>query len=234
MTSEYLSNIELYYTPPFYINEKNVEISGDEAKHILKVMRHKIGDNIFVTNGEGKIYETKIVEIQKEKISSFIIKELYYKNKYENIFFVLPKLKNPSRFEFALEKSVELGITNFIIYNAENSLVKGDKLERANKILISAMKQSLHSFLPKIELINKLSEIKKYKGKHFLFEQKGYRKLSEIKIGNEKHYFVFGPEGGLTGNEKSLFSEEEKLILNDSRLRAETAVVSVAAIISFI
>lgn len=233
MTSEFLSNIELYYTPSFNIKNKNVEISGDEAKHILKIMRHKNGDKIFITNGEGKIYETEITHTEKEKITSLIQKEFNYKNKFENIFFVIPKLKNPSRFEFALEKSVELGITNFIIYNAENSLVKGDKLERFNKILISAMKQSLRSFLPKIKLINKLNEVKKYKGKHFLFEQKGNRKLNEIEIENENYYFVFGPEGGLSENEKSLFGEEEKLILNDSRLRAETAVVSAASIIAF-
>lgn len=232
MISEFLSNTELYFSSPENILENKILIRDEEANHIAKVMRHNVGDKIYVTNGIGKIFLTEISSIEKNKIESIISTELSFNNKLEKLYFVIPKLKNPSRFEFAIEKSVELGITNFIIYNAEFSLVKGEKLERWNKILLSAMKQSLRSYLPKIELINKLKEIHNYTGKHFVFEQKGNKKLNEINLTDENHFFIFGPEGGFSEDENKFLLNFEKLILNNSRLRAETAIVTAAGIIS--
>ena len=76
----------------------------------------------------------------------------------KNIFFCIPKLKYSDRFEFALEKCTELGITNFIIFDSERSIHKSDKKERWEKIVLSAMKQSLRSYLPNITVINSLIE----------------------------------------------------------------------------
>ena len=63
MVQNYLSDIELYFAEGNREDISNIYINGDEAKHIARVMRHNIGDIIYVTNGVGFIYESKIINI---------------------------------------------------------------------------------------------------------------------------------------------------------------------------
>ena len=114
----HLSNIELYYSAEVDTRASQVLIKGEEYKHITKVMRHVPGELIYVTNGKGKIFVSEITDIKKEYIIA-LIKDVYsYQNKFQNIFLCLPKIKSADRFEFALEKCAELGITNFIIFES--------------------------------------------------------------------------------------------------------------------
>lgn len=236
MKQEYLSDIELYYTPK--INGDSLELTGDEFKHITKVMRHTVGDTLHVTDGSGNYFETTITEIYKSSVNASIEKRKKYKNEFENVYFCFPRLKNNGRFEFELEKSIELGITNFIIINTERTIPRGEKLDRWNKIALAAMKQSLRTFLPKIEYENSLKSLKSCKGIKIVFDQKSKNNLITylMEESNKKKnvYYIFGPEGGLS--EKELFSfEESKIIsLTQNRLRAETAVVTAASAISLL
>jgi len=229
----YLSNIELYYSPPENISDKIITVSGDEFAHLSRVMRHKIDDVIHITDGCGKIFICRIVACQKTFLSVEILSFESYQNKYENIFFCIPKLKNPERFEFALEKCVELGITNFIIFESMRTVAKSDKVERWEKILLSAMKQSLRSYLPKIHSLTNFKNILVLDGTKILFEQNAEKKLSELKLAKDKkYYFIFGPEGGLDKKEIELAGENSIYQLTENRLRSETAIVFAAAQIS--
>ena len=233
MNSVSLSNIELYYVVPQYINSTNIEIQKDEFYHIVKVMRHTTGDEIFVTDGKGKIYKTVIQDIHQNSIECEINQVFVNENKYANIIFCIPKLKSADRFEFALEKSVELGITNFIIYNAEKSISKTERLDRWQKILISAMKQSLRSYLPKIKLINSIKEIVLIEGKKIILEQNSANSIMDWQMNkNENYYFIFGPEGGLDKNEINIVEGSNIISLGSNRLRTETAIVSLASLIT--
>lgn len=230
---EHLSNIELYYSEPDNFSGNSVIISGDESHHIAKVMRHKIDDEIYVTNGKGKIYQTKLSSVSKTEVKVEIKKEFSYENKFKNLFFCIPKLKSPDRFEFALEKSVELGITNFVIYNSNRSVARGTKIERWKKILVSAMKQSLRSYLPEIIGVKSLAETIKMDGEIILFEQNSDRNVKELEIKpEEKYIFVFGPEGGLGLEELNLVGKNQIYNLAENRLRSETAIVNAAAILA--
>ena len=155
----YLSGVELYYCSSEEIKGNNISIADDDHKHIVKVMRHSAGDEIYVTNGAGKIFLTDIKEIGKNSLTTSIKKVFEYQNKMRNIFFCIPKLRYRDRLEFALEKCTELGITNFIIFDSERSIHKSDKKERWEKIVLSAMKQSLRSYLPEIRIINSLKDV---------------------------------------------------------------------------
>ncbi len=92
-----LSNIELYYSSPSFLVDNKITIRGDEAKHIIKVMRHSIGDEIFITNGKGSIFKSIINNIDDLSIKAEIAEELKYDNKFKNLIFCIPKLKNPDR-----------------------------------------------------------------------------------------------------------------------------------------
>ncbi len=230
------SNTEFYYTPKKFISGNNIIITGDEAKHIVKVMRHSINDKIFVTNGEGIVYKAIIENITKKEVVAAIKDKFTFVNKTKKITFCIPILKSADRFEFALEKCVELGITNFLIFNAKKSYKRGVKIERWERILLAAMKQSLRAFKPKVEFTNSLKTSLANKSNVIVFEQNAGETLksylenkSKIEaITEEETYFIFGPEGGLTEEELNI-ENGIKLKLTDNRLRAETAVITVGS-----
>jgi len=234
LSQEYLSNVELYFSDD--IVDSYIQMSEEESRHISKVMRHNVGEEIFVTDGKGTIYKTSIIEACSSTVTLRITERIRYTNHLENIIFCLPRLKSNDRFEFALEKSIELGITNFIVFNSERTIAKGEKLERWNKIALAAMKQSLRSFLPKIEFVESLSKLNEFEGMKYVFEQDATVKLVDVLADNilteeGKNYFVFGPEGGLSENEINSISNSELIALTPNRLRSETAIVTAAALV---
>lgn len=230
-----LSNIELYYTDSSNKKENELILTGDEFYHAVKVMRHKTDDEIYITCGEGKIYQCSIIRIEKQELISQIKHTFEYQNKFSRIFFCIPKIKSADRFEFALEKCVELGITNFIIFESERSYKKGEKPERWKKIVTAAMKQSLRSYLPSIMYLKSVDEIAALEGEKIILEQNADKSLSEIKFEiNKDYYFVFGPEGGLSSGEVELINNAKQFKLTDSRLRSETAIVSCASLLTSI
>jgi 16S rRNA (uracil1498-N3)-methyltransferase len=235
MNKNYLSNIELYYSEPKNFTEDTATIGGDEIEHITKVMRHKIGDEIYLTNGLGKIFSAELISISKSEGKAQIRKEYNYQNKYKNITFCIPKLKSHERFEFALEKGVELGVTNFIIYESVRSVAKGSKIDRWRKITLSAMKQSLRSYLPVVDEINSLNDIAKMDSEIILFEQNAAKNIKDLKIKSDKKYtFVFGPEGGLDQKELDLVRNGQIYNLAENRLRSETAIINAASILAIL
>ncbi len=188
----------------------------------------------FMSQMEKEKYlKVKFQNINKNSLTAIVEDTMEYENKFSNITFCIPKLKSHDRFEFALEKCVELGITNFIIFDSERTVSKGNKVERWNKILISAMKQSLRSYLPHLSILNSIEEIKKQTGNKIVFEQTSNNNFKDLKISpNEKYFFIFGPEGGLSENELNQFNEDEKYKLASNRLRTETAIVKCAALLN--
>ena len=238
MGRDFLSDIELFYSEEF--KNEDVFLKGEEYRHIVKVLRHKRGDRIFVTEGKGKIFETEIVELHNDFLRGEIISEQIFREAFPNIVFVLPRLRKPQRFEFALEKSVELGITNFVVYDAARSVAKGDKSDRWRKIALSAMKQSLGAFLPKIEYSKSLENIDFGEGNIVItLSQQAETSFSDFIaennfISGKKYFFVFGPEGDFSPQEKEFLENSFKLRLTNNRLRTETAVTSVAAFLSLL
>ncbi len=226
---QYLSNIELYYSSE-EANDLFI-LNRDEFNHAIKVMRHSEGDEIYFTDGKGKIYLSAITQIKKDSLTVSAKKEYSYENVFSNITFCIPILKSSDRFEFALEKCTELGITKFIVFNSERAFKKSVKKERLEKIVLAAMKQSLRSYLPEIKIINSPTDITYLEGRKILFEQTVEKDFSLLQINkNEKFFFIFGPEGGFSDKEINLFNEKFKLAVN--RLRTETAVIKCASIIN--
>ncbi|MCB0751839.1 MAG: 16S rRNA (uracil(1498)-N(3))-methyltransferase, partial [Ignavibacteriae bacterium] len=94
MEGNIFSNTEFYYTDPKNITGSEIILEDEESNHLVKVMRHSVNDFIFVTNGEGKVYKSKLIKIEKifsllEKIETYSQKE-----KFPNITFYLPLLKS--------------------------------------------------------------------------------------------------------------------------------------------
>jgi len=233
---DFLSDIELYFSD-YVDNEKRlIHISGDEAKHIVRVMRHSTGDTIYITDGKGIIFQTIVKGISADSINCQIESTFNYINELKNISICIPLFKNFDRLEFALEKSVELGVTNFVLYKPERSIKKNPKIDRWQKICLSAMKQSLRSFVPNIKQIESLQQLKGEKV--ILLDQNssvaapGWLDKNRKNLTDEKHYFLFGPEGGFGENELSIFRDSLKIRLTKNRLRSETAIITFASLLN--
>ncbi len=234
LSQVFLSDVELYYSTNIDHSKKLVVISDDEAHHIIKVMRHEVGAEIFVTDGCGIIYKCQIETLTKRTVVLKINDSLSYNNRLSNYTLCFPRLKISDRFEFALEKCVELGFTNFKIYRSEKSQAKGEKIDRWNRIAIAAMKQSLNAWLPQIEYYDKTDSIVKGNEVRLVLDQKAEAGLEEAIEGyGDKEVFLFlGPESGLTKRDIELIKPEREVKLVPNRLRAETAVVTTASIVA--
>lgn len=234
-----MRDVELYYSEDINAESNSIILDEEESKHVKKVMRHSVNDVIYVTDGQGKIYESQITDVEGKLVVCEILKTQFYQNHLENFVFSFPRLKNNDRFEFALEKSIELGITNFIIFESQRTIPKGSKLERWEKIALSAMKQSLRCIYPRIFYLTSTNKLAKQNGRKLIIEQQGSRKLEDIDFtkaftDSEKVILIFGPEGGLNDTEIEMLSREKSDIykIHENRLRSETAITYTASIIT--
>ncbi|MFI5145048.1 MAG: RsmE family RNA methyltransferase [Ignavibacteria bacterium] len=223
--------MEYYYTDKENIAEKVLRITGEEAHHLKNVLRKNKGNEIWITNGEKFLYKTQIISAGKEEITCEILDTFYNVNEpSKKIHLYLSLLKNPSRFEFALEKSVEIGVNEITPLITEHVINKEtEKTERWQSITLSAMKQSQRCYLPKINKPVNFNEAIKIQGeicKIIAHEKtdKEYKFISET--GNNISLFI-GPEGGFTYNEIDEAKTNDFKILNlgKRKLRSETAAL---------
>jgi 16S rRNA (uracil1498-N3)-methyltransferase len=227
-----LADIELFYSKAIDLNSQTILIDGEESNHIINVMRHEADDEIYITAGEGKIYRCQILLIKKKLIQVKILDEYSYQERFPNITFCIPKLRSMDRFEFALEKCTELGITNFAFYYAKRAVSKEFNHSRIEKILISAMKQSLLSWLPRVDYLKSSDADSMQLAEKVVFDQNAPDQFKTAKlIEGKKYIFIFGPEGGLTKDELNLFEPYTKYNLADNRLRTETAIIKAASLL---
>ncbi len=229
-----LSNIELYYASPENIDGNRIKLVDEEFRHAVKVMRNRTDDEIYVTDGIGNVYRTKILRVLTGELELATVEKTFYQNLLENFTLCIPRLKNPGRMEFALEKSVEFGFTKFIVFESERTVAKGEKIKRWEKILVAAMKQSLRSHLPEIKYESNLNNLDKNSTK-IIFEQNAGVSFTQYLNSidkNKKTYLLFGPEGGFSDRELDGFEKKVMVKLNKNRLRSETAIVSAASLLS--
>lgn len=233
---DFLSNSELYFSEKFFLNQ--IILKSEEFHHCIRVMRHKIGDELFITDGKGIIYKVVIDTINKDELIADVVKEYSYQNQFENVYFCIPPLKSNERMEFAIEKCVELGITNFIFFKSSYSINKHSKLFRWEKIALSAMKQSLRAWKPMLQNKFDFQDILNLDGEKFVFEQNSNNIFNKefieknIFINKKNKYLIFGPEGGFSDGEMQLLLNAKKIKLTGNRLRSETAIISAAIILN--
>jgi len=228
---EHLSDIELYYTPKELVAEDQLILTGDEFHHSVNVMRNSVGDILYVTDGKGYILTSKITSISENKLSARIIERRIFENKARNIWFCIPILKNPDRLKFAFEKSIELGITNFILFSSRYTISKKLSPEKYQKTCLAAMKQSLRVFLSRIDSAS-FNDIIKLDGHKILFDQNAKQEFDGKLNSNNQTYYLFGPEGGFDENEIESLEQENRFSLSSNRLRSETAIIKCASILN--
>lgn len=220
----------LFYQP--YILDPLHLLDPEESRHCIKVLRKQAGDIIHITDGKGKFCKGRILDENPKKCAVEIIltEELELRQKF-NVHLAVAPTKNISRFEWFLEKATEIGIDEITPILCENSERRIIKTQRLEKVMISAMKQSLKSFLPILNepiSFNDFIKNTSCNSKFIAYCSDKYRDslMLTYQSGNDVLIMV-GPEGDFSPTEIStaLKNNYHPISLGESRLRTETAAI---------
>lgn len=222
--------MHLFFTPD--ITDNDYTLNEIESKHCIKVLRLKVNDHIQLIDGKGNFYQAQIANADPKRCKvniTKIIKEFSKRNHYLHI--AIAPTKNIDRFEWFLEKATEIGIDEITPILCEHSERKIIKPERLEKVIISAIKQSLKAYKPKLnELTNYRDFIEQnFDGIKYIAHceenEKETLKLN-YNLGNNV-LILIGPEGDFSPTEIILAKQNnfKEISLGESRLRTETAGV---------
>src|SRR5690606_22685504 len=142
--------MQLFYSAEINENSTHFSFDKEESRHIVRVLRKKENDIIHLTNGRGFLFEGEIILASEKKCEVKIIKNTFFEPSEYELHLVVAPTKMNDRFEWFLEKATEIGIHEITPIICEHSERKEIKTERFEKILLSAMKQSLQYYLPKL------------------------------------------------------------------------------------
>lgn len=223
--------MQLFYNPHISEEDKSVSFSKDESRHIVKVLRKKEGDILQITNGKGWLFAAELTLTDIKHCSAKIIEQQKQKPRNFKLHIAIAPTKMNDRFEWFLEKATEIGIEEITPILCDRSERKIIKTERFEKILQSAMKQSLHCYLPKL---NPLTPFQKFinldhSGQRFIAHCEDTDRTS-LKLAiprNEDVIIMIGPEGDFSVKEieTALLQNFIPVTLGNTRLRTETAAV---------
>jgi 16S rRNA (uracil1498-N3)-methyltransferase len=223
----------LFYAPPEnFVDGVSVEISGQEAKHISRVLRYDIGDAIYVADGRGKLYHCEIANVTKHSVIANVLDVGVTDEPKIKKALAFGAIKKRDRLEFAVEKAVELGAWSIVVFNADHSERSKINEDRLQSIVISAFKQCKRTWLPDVVYLNSLEEVfEQYPDHHSLMAHVDSKINQPKNLSESENLLLVGPEGGFSDREVKLAKDRgsELISLGKNRLRAETAAVTFLA-----
>jgi len=234
--------MDYFYCPPEKISDNDLIIEGEEFSHLAHVMRKKEGDEIIVVDGRGSAYEV-VLEMVTRRLARGVIRRVFrrYHEPSANVTLAAVILKNPSKFDFLVEKLTEIGVMEIIPLRTERTIPSHAKNDRWQKLALSAMKQCGRSYLPAVRELTPLDSLigdGGTAGRKFI----AHERLDEgVSLGElrsapgESTLVLVGPEGGFSDEEFSrcLRSGFKPVFLGDRRLRTETAAIVLASLLLY-
>lgn len=218
------------------ISSNTALLGEEESLHLSKVLRLKSGDRVQIIDGVGGFFSGEVSQVHPKHTSIVGLEPISVKgNRPYRLHVAMAPTKMMERFEWFLEKAVEIGIdeiTPIVTKRTERDQVK---MARMEKIVLAAMKQSISPFMPKLnEAIGFNSFVKSNVSQTKLIahcEDGNKTYLTQV-AGNKNDLLVLiGPEGDFTSDEIEycLSNGFQEISLGESRLRAETAAVVACA-----
>lgn len=207
-------------------------LTEEESNHCVRVMRKKEGDEILVTDGEGFFYHSTIVDSNPRqcKIQIDSTEEVEKSWDFELTIAFAPT-KNMDRIEWFVEKATEIGIDRFSPILTQNSERRILKLDRLNKVIISACKQSQKAFYPKLDELSNFKDFltMDFDGQKYIAHCHNSTRfpLSDKYVEGGNVLILIGPEGDFTIEEVKLAEQYGfmSISLSPERLRTETAAL---------
>ena len=224
-----------FYYPHLKLHIGTAILDGQEAMHVIKVLRLGVGDSIELIDGEGAMAQADILSVSKKSceliISPFQTFNLPYNMEIKLAFGLI---KSVDRLAFLIEKCTELGVTEFyplITDNAERRSLNLDKIKAAS---IAALKQSRQYWLPRINpptpLKTFVTNTASIEGAKYIAHCRSNNAphLAKVYMKTEPVTIMIGPEGDFSESELDLCLENniKPVSLGTQRLRSETAAIT--------
>jgi 16S rRNA (uracil1498-N3)-methyltransferase len=233
--------MHLFYTPDINPSHSNYILSEEESKHSIRVLRLEVGGEVQLIDGKGGLYNASILDDHPKRtvlqINS-VVQAFNKRNHYLHI--AIAPTKNIERIEWFLEKATEIGIDEITPIICQRSERKDVKIERLDKIITSAMKQSLKAYHPVLNEAISYNQLlaKPFGGQKFIAhcEKSEKTNLRDALIPQGKYLILVGPEGDFTSNEidAALRNGFKAITLGESRLRTETAALEACFEVNFL
>lgn len=222
--------MQLFYAPD--LRGDHYTLEEQESKHVIKVLRMRSGDTIMLTDGLGKLYQGELIneDARRCEVRIVEVKEGFGKRNYHLHIGIAPT-KNINRFEWFLEKASEIGIDEITPVICQRSERKVIKKERLNKVITSAMKQSLKAYHPTLHEARSFKDFVSQEiplRKFIAYVEEGeHPSLQSLYKQGEDAIILVGPEGDFSPEEVDQAKQRGFLTvsLGKSRLRTETAGV---------
>ena len=227
----------------FYVPnaESSNELPAEEAAHASRVLRLESGDEVFLIDGAGCFFKAQLSLVTKSRCLYDIVERLpQEKTWHGRIAIAMAPTKVIDRVEWTLEKATEIGVDEFSLLNCAFSERRNVKLERLEKIVVAAVKQSRKAWKP---LLNDLQSFEHFvkqprKGVKYIahcyaeIDKKDlYSELTQLNC-DEEVTILIGPEGDFSIEEVRLAMSQGyvSVSLGQSRLRTETAALAATMI----
>jgi 16S rRNA (uracil1498-N3)-methyltransferase len=222
--------MNLFYANPEDVSPSYICLRGQEAKHAGKVLRHRVGDSIYITDGNGIRYQCNITKLNNDSVDAKVIQSTFEVKTSPEVTLLLGLVKKRDRLEFAIEKCVELGADRIVLYPGDHSEKERVRLDRVEAAAKSAMKQSLRYYLPEVTLEKSLeSALNSFTENRTLIAADETTSGNEdVKPGEDGFLLIVGPEGGFSKAEREIMQKRGVVAysLGSKRLRTETAAIT--------
>lgn len=238
----------------FFVDKSNIDlengtciIEGEDVKHISKVLRCKVGEKLEICDKDNSEYVCEITDINKNQVDLNILQKNEIKRESDLKVKLYQGLPKSTKMEFILQKLTEVGVDEIILVSTKRSVVKvddkkeGKKLERWERIIYEAAKQSKRGKIPTLRGVlsfdEALEDMKNNDMNICPYEnEKTVSIKSAIRGADIKNIGIFvGPEGGFEEEEiETLQNIDSKVVsLGPRILRTETASVVASSIVLY-
>lgn len=221
--------MQQFFTPNLSSNDNSYIFDEQESKHIARVLRKISGEEIRLTNGKGDLFWGVLEVLSPKKCAVTISKKEQVSPPKTSIHMAVAPTKNMDRFEWFLEKATELGAHRITPILCSRSERKQLKLERCNKIIAAALKQSLRAYAPILDPLTMLKDLHTNASVSYMAHcEKAIKKpLKEAVLNQYNCCILIGPEGDFTAEEIAWAVDKNihPVDLGDARLRTETAAL---------
>lgn len=238
-----------FFVNPEAVGEEFITITGTDVNHMKNVLRMKPGEEVLISNGQGKDFCCEIADMSDSRVLAKIIDDSYEGTELSCEFYLFQGLPKSDKMEMIIQKAVELGVREVIPVATKRAVVKlddkkaGKKLERWQAISESAAKQSRRGIIPKINKVMTFREALEYAGdfdwnlipyENFKDMTETREVLNKITPGMRVGIFI-GPEGGFDETEVELAMEKKvhPISLGRRILRTETAGMAILSVLMF-
>ncbi len=233
--------ISRFYVDTPLITDHVIELPPDVAHYMANVLRLRVGQPLVLFNGDGNDYPSEIVDIHKRKASVIVNSQIQISHESPLYTHLGQGVSKGDRMDYALQKSVELGVSEITPIITENCNVKLDqsrwlkKHAAWHKLLISACEQSQRNVVPKLNMpitlaqwLGETTDLDK-----IILSPEASRYAAALSKPQKGFRLLIGPEGGLSEKEVYTASELGYIAINMGPriLRTETAAVSCLAIL---